>query len=232
MSPTRRDVLKAGAGAAAASSFAGCLSAFGLGDDIDADGYTAFFAIHDFVEQVSGDQMDFENPVGTGRMGHGWNAPADLSADIAATDAFFYLDTPEFEWAQDVADTLERDEEDVELINLLNGLEPYLIGMDEDGDDEMPEPDYGHEYPEESLALDEIDIWDLRSQEQAGYWHVDHWHGFIPDVLVDRSVPIGIVVRDTDGRVVPLGVLARRSLARVHPGRTRRQIGAHRNRCP
>ena len=206
MDQTRRDVLKAAGGLTVASSLAGCFDVVGLGsDEVEADGYAAFFAIHDFAEQVGGDMMTFENPVGTGRMGHGWSPDADITPDIASTDVFFYLDTEEFSWAQDVAQNLERDYDHIRIVDLLDGLEPYLIPFDYDGSDRMPEPDHDREYPEESLAFQEFDIWDLRSQDQLGYWHIDHWHGPFPDLRVDDIVPIGIVLTDNQGHVVPLG---------------------------
>jgi len=205
MSLTRREMLQVGS-AAGIGAVAGCLDIVGLGsDEIEADGYTMFFAIHDWAEQVGGEKMDFANPVGTGRMGHGWSPDADLTADIATTEMFLYLDTPEFSWAQDVAANLERDYDDIVTVDLLEGLEPYLIPFDYDGSDKMPDPDTGRDYPTDSIG--NFDIWDLRSQDQLGYWHKtrNHWHGGLPDVVVDRSVPVGIALKDRQGNVVPLG---------------------------
>jgi len=206
MSPTRRDVLTVGAGAAV-GSLAGCLGAIGLGEDEAGDGYTAFFPIADWAEQVGGDQLTFENPVGTGRMGHGWSPDADITPQVAATEIFLYLDTPEFSWAQAVAENLERDHEDVMTVDLLSGLGPYLIGFDGESDNSgrIPEPDDSRDYPPETLA--DFDIWDLRSQTQTGYWHkgADHWHGRLPEVLVEGTLPLGIALKDTDGNIVPLG---------------------------
>ena len=200
MRPTRRDVLKAGAGAVAFTSLAGC-----VGSSEDADGYTAFFALQQFAEAVAGDEMEFENPVGTGQMGHGWSPPSNFTADVAATEVFIYLDTQEFAWAQDIAETLEADYDDVAVVDALDGLEPHLIPFDYEGSDGIPEPDHGHEYPEENLRLDDFDIWDLRTNGQLGYWHVEHWHGGVPDVLLDASVPVGITIEDVNDRIVPLG---------------------------
>lgn len=205
MSLTRREMLKIGS-AAGAGAVAGCLDVIGLGaDEIEGDGYTMFFAIHDWAEQVGGEKMEFANPVGTGRMGHGWSPDADLTADVATTDMFLYLDTPEFSWAQDIATNLERDYDDIVTVDLLDGLEPYLIPFDYNGSDQMPDPDTGRDYPTDSI--EDFDIWDLRSQDQLGYWHKtrNHWHGGLPDVVVDRSVPIGIALKDRQGNVVPLG---------------------------
>ena len=203
MNLTRRTLLRSGVGAAAAGGLAGCL---GVGSpatgDGDGTGYTAFFTIQDWAEHVAGDRFEFTNPVSVGQMGHGWSPDGDVARDIASTQAFLYLDTPEFAWAQDVAAELERDYEDVGVYDLLDGLGPYLIGFDSG---ELPDFDRGHDYPRESLRLEEFDIYDLRSDDQLGYWHVDHWHGGVPDVPVDGTVPVGIVLRDDEDRVVPLG---------------------------
>jgi len=206
MSPTRRNVLKAGAGMVTASGFAGCLNAVGLGDDeIDADGYAIFFALHDWAEQVGGEELSFINPVGTGKMGHGWSPDANITSDVASTDMFIYLDTPEFDWARSIATNLERDYDDIAIVDLLDGLEPYLIDFDSDGGDQMPEPDNSLTLPQEDLS--EFDIWDLRSQTQLGYWHRsrDHWHGGLPAVQIDASLPVGIALKDSEERVLPLG---------------------------
>lgn len=118
MSPTRREVLGAGATTAMLGA-AGCLDVIGLGDEeVAADGYAAFFPLWDFAEHVGGGEMSFTEPVGTGRIGHGWSPDADLVPEVASTEVFVYLDTPEFSWAQDVAQTLERDHPDVALVDL------------------------------------------------------------------------------------------------------------------
>ena len=202
MNQTRRSVLKAGGGLAALGSIAGCLSdpfQSGGGSGI---GYANFFALWDWAENVTGDEYSFENPVETGSMGHGWSPDGDITREIASSDIFIYFDTPEFSWAQDVAGELRADYDDVRVVDAMRGLEPYLIPFNPDP---IPEPDHGREYPEESLQLLEWDIIDLRSDQRLGYWHTDHWHGGIPDVELDDSVPVGIVLQDDDGYVVPLG---------------------------
>jgi zinc transport system substrate-binding protein len=151
MSPTRRDVLKVGAGAAVAGSIAGCLDLLGVETGTDADGYAAFFPLESFAEGVAGNEMIFENPVGTGRMGHGWSPPANLISDVASTEMFVYLDSAEFSWAQDVAATLERDHPDeVAVIDLLDGLEPMLLEPGEDQrqghDDDSGHDDHDEEH--------------------------------------------------------------------------------------
>ena len=201
MKLTRRSVLASGAGAVTATGLAGCLgSPFEEGGN--SEGYTAFFTLWDWAEEIGGDHFSFENPVEAGQMGHGWSPDGDLTRNIASSELFIYLDTPEFSWAQNVAAELERDYDGITVIDLLDGLEPYLLRFDSGA---LPEPDRGHEYPPESLQLDEFDIYDLRSEDQLGYWHTDHWHGGIPDVELDGSVPIGVVLRDQEDRVVPLG---------------------------
>ena len=199
MKRTRRSVLKSGIGVATMGATAGCLG--GVADE-NVRGYASFFALWDWAQQIGGDRFPFENPVDAGRMGHGWSPDGDLVRDIAGTECFLYLDTPEFAWAQNIASELERDYDDVRVIDAMEGLEPYLIPFDTDP---MPEPDYGPEYAPEDLLFEEFDIYDRRSNEQLGYWHIEHWHGGVPDVAVDAAVPIGIVLEDEQGRVVPLG---------------------------
>ena len=203
MKLSRRTALRSGAGIAVGAGLAGCTA---LGSPFDGDseraGYTAFFTIQDWAEHVAGDEFEFTNPVSVGQMGHGWSPDGDVARDIASTRAFLYLDTPEFSWAQDVARELQRDYDDVATYDLLDGLGPYVIGIDSGA---LPEFDHDHDYPPETLRLDEFDIYDLRSDDQLGYWHTDHWHGGVPDVPIDTTVPIGIVLEDDQGRVVPLG---------------------------
>ena len=201
MQQTRRSVLKAGAGAAAFGTLAGCLDS-PLGGEEGNGGYASFFALWDWAEEISGEELSFENPVETGSMGHGWSPDGDLAREIAATNMFLYFDTPEFSWAQDVAAELERDYEDVRVVDAMQGLEPFLIGFD---DDPIPEPDYGREFPPESLRLNEYDIIDLRSDQRLGYWHDNHWHGGVPDLELGDSVPFGVVIEDDEGYVLPLG---------------------------
>ncbi len=201
MKLTRRSLLQAGAGGAAVGA-AGCLaSPFEEGGGSN-EGYASFFALWDWAEEVAGDHIDFENPVEAGQMGHGWSPDGDITRNVASSGMFLYLDTPEFSWAQDVAAELERDYDDVMVVDLLDGLGDQLLRFDSGS---LPEPDRGREYPPESLRLDEFDIYDLRGNDQLGYWHGGHWHGGIPDVELDGSVPFGIVLQDEGDRVVPLG---------------------------
>jgi zinc transport system substrate-binding protein len=135
MSPTRREVLSAGA-AATAGALAGCLGALGGGED--PDGYGAFLALQDWADTVGGDLLEFETPVETGEMGHGWTPNGDIVPQIVATDVFVYLDTPEFNWAVDAASTLGRDYDDeVVVVDALSGLGPRLLPFD--GGEDPPE---------------------------------------------------------------------------------------------
>ncbi len=201
MDLTRRSVLQAGTGAVATAGLAGCLSN-PFEDGGNSEGYAAFFALWDWAEEVGGEHFSFENPVEAGQMGHGWSPDGDITRNIASSDIFIYLDTPEFSWAQEIATELHRDYDDIVVIDLLDGLEAYLLRFDSEA---LPTPDRGHEYPPEELQLDEFDIFDLRSDNQLGYWHTEHWHGGIPDVELDGVVPVGVVLRDRNERVVPLG---------------------------
>ncbi len=217
MDRTRRSVLQAGI-AGTAVGLAGCLANPLEGSSGNSEGYAAFFALWDWAEQVGGEQFTFENPVEAGQMGHGWSPDGDITRNIASSELFVYLDTPEFSWAQDVAAELERDYDDVRTADLLAGLEGNLLRFDSEA---LPEPDRGREYPPESLLLEEFDIFDLRSNDQLGYWHTGHWHGGIPDVELGDSVPIGIVLEDDEGNVVPLGDTETHQVdARIADGRS------------
>lgn len=148
MSPTRRSMLAGGAGLIA---LAGCLSEpddGGSGERKGSNqrtGYAAFFALQDWSEQVGGDAFAFENPVGVGEPGHGWDPDQGLTREVADTDAFVYLDSPEFAWAQDIAAQLKDDYEDVAVIDAMASLESELLtwdgghdhghGHDQEGDD-------------------------------------------------------------------------------------------------
>ncbi|WP_254768151.1 metal ABC transporter substrate-binding protein [Salinilacihabitans rarus] len=147
MNLTRRSVLRNGAGALALGSLAGCLSSPEEGaDGADGDdtGYAAFFAIWDWTTHVGGDRFAFENPVGVGQSGHGWSPGGNLATEIASTDAFVYLDMPEFAWAQDIANQIEADYDDVAVIDALDAVPAAQLldptdarghDHDEDGND-------------------------------------------------------------------------------------------------
>ncbi|QCS42881.1 metal ABC transporter solute-binding protein, Zn/Mn family [Natrinema versiforme] len=154
MNLTRRALVKAGAGAVATGTVAGCL------DDIDPAnqeldaGYAAFFTLWDWAETVSGDAIAFEDPVGAGQAGHGWSPSGDLTREIVDAGAFVYLDTPEFSWAQDIATTLEADYDTVTVIDGLEGLDDQLLDWGHEvetgsHDDHGHEEGDGHDHDED-----------------------------------------------------------------------------------
>lgn len=201
MTLSRRSYL-ASLGVAATGATAGCLSGAGLGDE--PDGYGAFFALQDFTQQVVGEGLHIDSPVETGEMGHGWSPDGDLVRDVASGDLFVYIDTPEFAWAQDVADGLERDYEHIAVIDAMAAVTGDLLPFDVEP---VPDPDDIGEVPFRDVDL-EFDHYDYRTDEVLGYWHPTgdpHWHGGIPAVEVEGTVPVGIVLEDTDGNVIPLG---------------------------
>ena len=202
MKLTRRSALKYGAGAAAVG-MAGCLEgpAEGAGGDTDTEGYTAFFTLQDWSQAVAGDRIGFTNPVSVGQMGHGWEPDGDLTRNIASTDAFVYLDTPEFSWAQNVADTLREDHPEVALIDGMDGFTANdLISFSPVETD----ADYDHDFDPESLEVGGFEVVASRSGEVSAYWHVDHWHGQVPDVPLDGSTDVTGVFTDDEERVLPL----------------------------
>ncbi|SFR45857.1 metal ABC transporter substrate-binding protein [Halorubrum sodomense] len=133
MTHSRRSVLRRGAGLAVAgttAALAGCSGAANADPEGFDSGYAAFFTLSDWANEVAGDRASFEDPVDVGQLGHGWTPDGTLAADVAATDAFVYLDSPEFSWAQDLAATLERDYDTVAVIDGLDGLEDDLLAWD------------------------------------------------------------------------------------------------------
>ncbi|MFO7834186.1 MAG: zinc ABC transporter substrate-binding protein [Halohasta sp.] len=172
MNLTRRRALKGSAGALALGSLAGCL------DDVDASGgefdsaYAAFFALADWSQAVAGDAATIENPVEYGQLGHGWEPDGDLPREVASTNAFVYLDTPEFSWAQDLASTLEADYETVAAVDALDGLESEMIENSHDhGGEADDEDDHGHENETEDDHTDEDDH---GHEEDDADGHDDH----------------------------------------------------------
>ncbi|MEM4780066.1 MAG: metal ABC transporter substrate-binding protein [Halalkalicoccus sp.] len=212
MDLTRRSLLGS-AGALCGATLAGCLSDLEGADGGDRSGYAAFFAIWDWAGHVGGEEFSFENPVEVGEMGHGWEPSGDLAREIASTDAFVYLDTPEFAWAQDVAGQLESDYDDVAVIDGMRGLEDELLPWDGESHDDHDhgaegddhEPDADHEFDPESVEVAELDIVDRQTGEVAAYLHGDHWHGGVPDVPLEGTIEVGAVFEDEEGRVLPLG---------------------------
>ena len=145
MDSTRRAVLKgcAGMSAVGLGSLAGCVSDLERRNSLET-GYAAFFTLWDWAEQVSGDVLTFENPVDVGATGHGWQPPGDLTANIAQSDVFIYLDSPEFSWAQTIATTLESDYDDIVVIDAMAGLDEHLLEWDHDDHHDDDHHDDGH----------------------------------------------------------------------------------------
>ncbi|TKX73316.1 metal ABC transporter substrate-binding protein [Halorubrum sp. GN11GM_10-3_MGM] len=146
MTHSRRSVLRLGAGlavAGTAASIAGCSGAGDGGSEGFDSGYAAFFTLNDWANEVAGDRASFEDPVDVGQLGHGWTPDGTLAADVAATDAFVYLDSPEFSWAQDLAETLESDYDSVAVIDALDGLEDDLLDWDHSHGEEEGSHDEG-----------------------------------------------------------------------------------------
>jgi len=168
MDQSRRSVLKRGAGlvgTGVAVSLAGCSSTGGDGPDGGGQeerdsgsfegGYTAFFTLTDWANQIAGDRATFDDPVEVGRLGHGWEPSGALAADVAATDAFVYLDHPEFAWAQDLASTLESDYDSVAVIDGLAGLDGDLLAWDHGHDDGSDTAETGGGHDEEEQHSDD-----------------------------------------------------------------------------
>jgi len=153
MTHSRRSVLKGGAGllaAGGAASVAGCSGAADGGSAGFDGGYAAFFTLNDWANEVVGDHASFESPVEVGRLGHGWTPDGALAADVASTDAFVYLDNPEFAWAQDLAATLEADYDSVAVVDALADVEDDLLDWDHSHENHDEESHDEENHDEES----------------------------------------------------------------------------------
>ncbi|MEF8778446.1 MAG: zinc ABC transporter substrate-binding protein [Natronomonas sp.] len=152
MDVTRRAVLKSSVSTVATAGFSGCLGSPEGDRDGSLEGYTAFFTLWDWAEQVGGEHFSFVNPVDTGQMGHGWSPDGDITRNVASSDAFIYLDSPEFAWAQDIAAELQRDYEDITVIDLLGGIESRLQQSESGHDEEHG----GEEFHDPHVWIDPI----------------------------------------------------------------------------
>ena len=173
MNLTRRNALTSGAGTLALGSLAGCLSDGG-GDQTGFDaGYAAFFALADWSQAVAGEEANIENPVEYGQLGHGWEPDGDLPREVASTSAFVYLDTPEFSWAQDLAETLDSDYESVAAIDALDGLEPQMLERDHDHEHDETEGEHNEDDEVHNETEDEHHDDEQEHNETEGEHHDD-----------------------------------------------------------
>ncbi|GAB3694587.1 metal ABC transporter substrate-binding protein [Halorubrum pallidum] len=200
MEHSRRSVLKRGSGlvaAGAAASLAGCSDAGrggsgdtdGGGTETFAGGYTAFFTLTDWTNRIAGDRAAFEDPVEVGRLGHGWEPGGTLAADVAATDAFVYLDHPEFAWAQDLASTLDADYDSVAVIDGLAGLEGDLLAWD-----------HGHDEGERTESTDDHDEGDNSDGDRQSDPHV--WVDPVRSTAIVETIAAGLGDADPDNAEV------------------------------
>ncbi|WP_459889082.1 metal ABC transporter solute-binding protein, Zn/Mn family [Halostagnicola bangensis] len=201
MELTRRSMVKAGGGAIALGAIAGCL---GEPDGEQPEGgYAAFFPLWDWANEIADGEIDFENAIETGEMGHGWEPPSDLQRNIANSNVFVYLDTDEFPWAQEYASEFEQNHDNVTLIDGMDGLENQLLEMDSDGDIDREPPEY--DFDPNDLEIEGFDVYNQRTGNEIAYWHIDHWHGGVPDIPLGGEVVITGIFEDDEGRVLPIG---------------------------
>lgn len=198
----RRRFLVGAAAATTGFAFAGCIEGPG-GDDIESGtGYAAFFTLADWGNQVGGDTFEFEDPVEAGEMGHGWDPDFDVISKAASREVFLYLDTPEFAWAQDIAETLESDHEAVNVLNGLTAIPEYELltfaetrEIDGDPDDDV-DPS--------TFEVGSFDLVDPHDGDIPAWWHDGHWHGGIPTVPLDDERSLRVHIEGIDGRIPPL----------------------------
>jgi zinc transport system substrate-binding protein len=172
MNLTRRSALKAG-GTGLLAGLAGCLSEPGDGSSESTtgsgSGYTALFMLQDWATSISGEAMTFEPVLSVGEAGHGWEPPSDLILDVAESDMFLYIDSPEFTWAQDIADQVEQ--EGVTTIDAMSALDDSQLldfthehGHDEGHDEDGHDGAEGSEFYDPHVWLDPV-----LAEEMVGY---------------------------------------------------------------
>ncbi len=116
---SRRELL-----GASAVGLAGCLGRGNQGDDNPTSVYASFFTLADWTRQIAGENVDVQNAVPAGEHGHAWEPPTSLLPQIVETDAFVYFDVDGFQpWAEDAAETIANDYDDVELIDATSGID-------------------------------------------------------------------------------------------------------------
>ncbi|ELZ13994.1 periplasmic solute binding protein [Halovivax asiaticus JCM 14624] len=224
MDRSRRSILSIGAGSVA-TAVAGCLSEADLQES--DGGYAAFYTLQDWADIVGGDHISFETPVDVGDMGHGWSPSSDLITKLGTSRAFVYVDSPAFSWVQDAAEVIERDYDDVTLVNVFEGVD--LLKTDhevthEDGQHQGTHNDEEEEHDEDEQHQDEEaehhqneegDHHDGNEHDHDGEQahhdegsdtHDEHDHGrYDPHAWVDPVRATGMVETIADG------------LARVEP---------------
>ena len=203
MSQSRRALLKRGAGllgVGATTAIAGCSDAVDQATGEFEEGYAAFFTLQDWTNRVAGDNAEFESPVEVGQMGHGFEPTGDLTAEVASTNAFVYLDTPEFSWAQDLARGLETDYDDITVIDGLVGLEDQFLDWDHDHDEDDHDEDDDYD-----LHVDTFEVIDREHDEVIADVDGDHWHGSLPVVEEKEYVSLGANAEDDHGDHIDLG---------------------------
>ncbi|WP_218818968.1 metal ABC transporter solute-binding protein, Zn/Mn family [Halorubrum vacuolatum] len=190
---------------AASSTIGGCLeSPTDAGGDGEHAGSAAFFTLQDWSNHVAGDVMAFDTPVEVGEMGHGWDPDGDIVPQIAQNDLFVYLETPEFQWAVDVADDFANDDDlEITLIDAMGAVSESELLSFTGGDELLPDPDMDADFDPSTFRVGTFEL--IHNDEVAAWWHDDHWHGGVPDVPVDGGQVVSINVEDTDGNVPPLG---------------------------
>ncbi len=191
MEQSRRRFLVSSAAILTAAGAAGCLDR----DTSNPGGYAAFYTLEDWSQSVAGDVMEFTNPVPLGRIGHGWEPNFTVATEIADSEVFVYLDTPEFSWAQNAVETLERDYPEVEVVNVLEGVD--LLHAERSFD-----PTHHHD---DHVHIEEVYIIDRAHDEEVADLHGDHWHGSLPSVEVGHHVSLGAIFIDDHGDEIPLG---------------------------
>jgi len=193
---TRRDLLRVGGGSLAAG-VAGCLDRTARGTEGLAV-QTSFFTLYDFTRNVAGEQLSVSTPVPSEQHGHGWEPSTNLLPEIVDGDAFVYLEADGFQpWAEDAATEIRANYDDVQLINVLEGID--LLEYESDHHDE-----YDHDPSDDHGSVAELELVDSQSQQVLAQFHFDHWHGAVPTLGPDDARQLEPRFIDSESTVIGL----------------------------
>lgn len=208
MERTRRRMLSGTASVLAAGALAGCtgrLREIAGEETLEDGGYAAFFTLYDFARHVGGEAFPVENPVPAGTMGHRYEPGPDLPTEVASHRAFVYMDVEGFQrWALDAAGTIERDHPEVELVDVLEGIELREYDDDhthaEDGDAAGGDEHEGEAHSDDDHADADDDHAD--ADEPRGDFDPHYWTDPVLAAESVENVIAGIQAADPDNEDV------------------------------
>ncbi|AHG01491.1 ABC transporter substrate-binding protein (plasmid) [Halostagnicola larsenii XH-48] len=129
---TRRRFVEIGLGAAAIGAIGGCLSNPTGSDSEETVVQTSFFVVGDFADAIAGDAATAETLVPVGQHGHGWEPGPQIQGTVSESDLFVRVAEGFQPWADDLVETLEDDDADVQFITAGADVDHLEVGQGHD----------------------------------------------------------------------------------------------------